>query len=196
MLYFLTYGKNNVFMEFYFIRHGIAEDNRENDLERKLTKEGIKKVKDIANIVVRIFPEPNFILTSEALRSIETAEIFSKKWKVKKMDSYSKLNPGASIYDYLFIIGAYLNKDIVRSDYKIALVSHEPDLSYFAAALLENHIKFDFKTEDIYYDKEPILLNFHLKKSSLMIIEWDGEESNLKFYSPPSILKKIKKLVK
>ncbi|GIX42618.1 MAG: hypothetical protein KatS3mg129_2351 [Leptospiraceae bacterium] len=182
-------------MEYYFIRHGIAEDNKENDLERKLTKEGTKKVKDIANIVTRIFPEPNFILTSEALRSIETAKIFSKKWKVKKMDSYSKLNPGASIYDYLFIIGAYLNKDIVRSDYRIALITHEPDLSYFAAALLENHIKFDFKTEEIYYDKEPILLNFHLKKSSLMIIEWDGEESNLKFYSPPSIFKKLKNLI-
>jgi len=130
-------------------------------LERKLTLEGQKKVKKVASICSKIFSKPDTILTSEALRSVETAEIFAKKWKVKKIDSYSKLNPGASVYDYLFILGAYLNKDIINSNYKIAIITHEPDLSRFALSLLSNQIRYDFRLEELIY-KESIL-NFNLK---------------------------------
>jgi len=43
--------------------------------------------------------------------------------------------------------------------------------------------------------KESILnFNLKLKKSSLMVIKWDGEESELIFYSTPSIFAKINKL--
>lgn len=183
-------------MEFYLIRHGIAEDREIDDLERRLTKEGIRKTKDVSNFLAKIFPKPDFILTSEALRSIETAEIFAKKWKTKKIDSYSKLNPGSSVYDYIFIISAYLNKDIVRSNYRIALITHEPDLSNFAIGLLSNQIQFDFQTEEIFYKEEKIPINIKLKKTSFIIIPWNGVEGNLKFYATPSIIKSIKKKLK
>jgi phosphohistidine phosphatase len=181
-------------MDFYLIRHGIAEDSSLNDLERKLTLEGQKKVKKVASICSKIFSKPDTILTSEALRSVETAEIFAKKWKVKKIDSYYKLNPGASVYDYLFILGAYLNKDIINSNYKIAIITHEPDLSRFALSLLSNQIRYDFRLEELIYKESILNFNLKLKKSSLMVIKWDGEESELIFYSTPSIFAKINKL--
>jgi phosphohistidine phosphatase len=158
---FYYYKINGSSMDFYLIRHGIAEDSSLDDLERKLTLDGQKKVKKVASICSKIFSKPDTILTSEALRSVETAEIFAKKWKIKKIDSYSKLNPGASVYDYLFILGAYLNKDIINSNYKIAIITHEPDLSRFALSLLSNQIRYDFRLEELIY-KESIL-NFNLK---------------------------------
>jgi Phosphohistidine phosphatase SixA len=191
---FYYYKINGSSMDFYLIRHGIAEDSSLNDLERKLTLEGQKKVKKVASICSKIFSKPDTILTSEALRSVETAEIFAKKWKVKKIDSYSKLNPGASVYDYLFILGAYLNKDIINSNYKIAIITHEPDLSHFALSLLSNQIRYDFRLEELIYKESILNFNLKLKKSSLMVIKWDGEESELIFYSTPSIFAKINKL--
>jgi len=58
-------------------------------------------------------------------------------------------------------LGAYLNKDIINSNYKIAIITHEPDLSRFALSLLSNQIRYDFRLEELIY-KESIL-NFNLK---------------------------------
>ncbi len=182
-------------MEFYLIRHGLAEEleNHIDDLERKLTKEGKKRVKNAAKFLSKFFPCPDLLLTSEALRSIETAEIIKKKCKIKKLDSYSRLNPGASVYDYNFILSAYINKESVTSNYRIGIITHEPDLGNFALALLANQIQFDFQKEEIIYNEQEINLELNLKKSSILIIEWNGVESDLKFYSIPSIIRKIMK---
>lgn len=180
-------------MEFYLIRHGLAEqlENHINDLDRKLTKEGKKRVKNVAKFISKFFPSPDLLLTSEALRSIETAEIFKKKCKIKKLDSYSRLNPGASVQDYNFILGAYLNKELVQSNYRVGIITHEPDLSNFAVALLANQILFDFDKDEIIYNEIDVNLDLNLKKSSVLIIEWNGIKSELKFYSIPSLIKKI-----
>lgn len=180
-------------MEFYLIRHGIAEEiqNDKEDLERRLTKEGKKKVKQVAKFICKYFPVPDLLLTSEAIRSMETAEIFKKKCKIKKIDTYSRLNPGSSVYDYIFILNAYLNKKIISSEYKIGIITHEPDLGNFALALLSNQIQYDFENEEILYKENEISFQIHLKKSSVLILEWDGIKTDLKFYSIPSLLRKI-----
>jgi hypothetical protein len=91
-------------------------------------------------------------------------------------------------------LGAYLNKDIINSNYKIAIITHEPDLSHFALSLLSNQIRYDFRLEELIYKESILNFNLKLKKSSLMVIKWDGEESELIFYSTPSIFAKINKL--
>ncbi|MCF7929541.1 MAG: histidine phosphatase family protein [Spirochaetales bacterium] len=62
-------------MKLFLWRHGIAEDsNPEGDSQRDLTKEGVLKVRKMAEYLAGTF-EPDLILSSPYLRAWKTAEI-------------------------------------------------------------------------------------------------------------------------
>lgn len=180
-------------MLIYLIRHGIAEqsDNKP-DLERELTKEGQKKLKKIYKRISKIFNKPDLIFCSEAIRAKQTAEIIKKIWEIPLLISDENLNPNASIENYIYVLEDYLlKKEENFENLIISFVTHEPDLSYFANYLLSNSLYYNQFEKKIEIRLNPYFVNFKLKKSSLMIIEWDGKKSYLKFYATPSILKKL-----
>ena len=115
-------------MELYFIRHGIAVDYSdstvENDEERWLTDEGIKKMEKSALGFIKLVDTLDIIYSSPLVRAIQTAEIvqkaFSKKPDIIKV---KKLEPGA---DFNAITD--LLKD-AKPEAKVAFVGHEPDFS-------------------------------------------------------------------
>ncbi|MCS7205475.1 MAG: histidine phosphatase family protein [Leptospiraceae bacterium] len=182
-------------MKFYCIRHGIAEEpnDEKEDLERKLTEKGKERIKALGKVISKIFKKPDLILTSEALRSLETAEVLNSYWKSKKIETFSKLNPGATVMDYVFVLGAYINKDIIKSNYKICLITHEPDLSHFITAFLTKQIEYDFQTDELVFKENFINIDFPLKKGSIFVFDWDGESMEVECYLTPSIVKRIRK---
>lgn len=179
-------------MLLYLIRHGIAEKNENKpDLERELTKEGEKKLKKIYKKISKIFDKPDLIFCSQAIRAIQTAEIIKKIWKTPLLIINESLNPNASIENYISVLENYLLEGENFEDLIISFITHEPDLSYFANYLLSNSLIYNELEKKIQIRQNPNFMNFKLKKSSLMIMEWDGKKSYLKFYATPSILKKL-----
>jgi phosphohistidine phosphatase len=67
-------------MRIYFLRHGIAEDGGIDvpDRSRRLTPEGIEKMRAEAEGMKRLKVKPDLILTSPLLRAQQTAEIVAK----------------------------------------------------------------------------------------------------------------------
>lgn len=185
-------------MKFYCIRHGIAEESSEStgDLERKLTKKGKDRIKDLAKVTSKLLKKPDVIFTSEAIRSIATAEILASEWEVKKLETLAKLNPGASLMDYLFVLGPYMTKEVVESGYRVCFVTHEPDLSNFIFSFLTKKVSFDYeKNEIIIQNENQQFYHFHfrLSKGSILVFDWDGENSLMQLYLTPSVIKKIRK---
>ncbi|MFN3603443.1 MAG: SixA phosphatase family protein [Leptonema sp. (in: bacteria)] len=179
-------------MKFYLIRHGIAEkSDTQSDLERDLTLEGEKKLKKYYKKISKSFKKPDVLLCSTAKRSIKTAEIIEEIWKAKTTIQHEKLNPSASIEDYLSVLNEHLTEESMISSFKMALVTHEPDLSNFANYLLNDSIEYEEIEKKIKIAFYPQSFDFKLKKGSLMIIEWNGKRGTLQFYATPAILKKL-----
>ncbi len=181
-------------MKFYLIRHGMAKKldyNETSDLERKLTKKGIKELKKLYKLIRKSILPPDLILTSYATRALETSRIISKIWKLDSVKQYKELNPDSSIESYIKVLQENLDENKIIEDFKLAIISHEPDLSLFAYHLLRGKIKFNFKSSEIVFEYSLFEKSFiHLKKGSLMIIDWVGEGGILDIYIPPGVIKK------
>jgi len=119
-------------MEILFIRHAKAVERshwKGSDLERPLTEEGIEKAKEFFEKIHSIY-RIDVIITSKALRALETAKILLNYYPNAKYFETSRLNPGASVVEIEQII------DDFRSYEHIALVGHEPDLSLAISHLI------------------------------------------------------------
>ncbi len=180
-------------MKFYLIRHGIAEkNNTKPDLERELTLKGIKKLRKIYKKIKKKIKNPDLLLCSNAKRSIETGELLSILWKIPKIESQEKLNPNSSIEDYVFVLNSYLNqKELVLSNLRIGIVTHEPDLSHFASYLIHHSLRYNLTDNLIEITKPAPYIDFKIKKGALMIIDWNGSKGKLEFYATPKILKEL-----
>ncbi len=117
------------------IRHSLAEDFASSDFERRLTRRGVKRAFRFFEVISKMYPEIDYIISSEALRAKQTAEVMKKFYENARFITTPKLYQ-ASIEDFKEVL-----KDI---NGKIAIVGHEPDLSEFAKFLLVSpnlHIK-------------------------------------------------------
>ncbi len=126
-------------MELYLIRHGIAEEQREDirDEERKLTKEGKHKTEKVAKRFAELNLKFDFILTSPLVRASQTAEILIKTGLGDKIEESTYLAPNGDISAW---IADWLEPNTQNSkispETKLALVGHEPDLGNWAELLI------------------------------------------------------------
>jgi phosphohistidine phosphatase len=131
-------------MELYLIRHGIAEEKREDikDEERKLTKEGKQKTEKVAHKIAELDLKFDFILTSPLVRAYQTAEILVKAGLGSKLEESTYLAPGGSISAW---ITDWLEPNTqsakISPETKLALVGHEPDLGNWAEILVWGEAK-------------------------------------------------------
>jgi len=115
-------------MKLLFIRHSLAVDRMKfsgDDLDRPLTKKGIKRAKKFFKKIKKIYPEIDVIYTSPAIRALQTANILNNFYNTKLIKTPFLL-PGAEFKRLKF------NNNIV------AIVGHEPDLSEFIRTLTFN----------------------------------------------------------
>ncbi len=158
-------------MKILFVRHAKAfkrEEWHDDDMLRPLSEKGIKVSEDFFEKISHIF-EIEIILSSKALRSIQTAKIIHKYYPKAIYQTTPLLNPGASYTDLKTLIKEYENYE------NIALVGHEPDISEIVGELLGCSF-----------------LSIDVKKSS--IIECEGinlEEMELKSFLYPKLLKRL-----
>ncbi|MGD9807621.1 MAG: histidine phosphatase family protein [Deferribacterales bacterium] len=139
-------------MLIYLIRHGHAEDRliwNEPDIKRPLTAKGRSRADKAFSKFFSIYAKPEKIITSEANRAFETAEILCRHCGVEYIVR-GCLNPGAVSAGYMSVLNEFADAE------SIAIVGHEPDMSEFASEYLSNGN-----------------LNIVLKKGSVIHIE-DG----------------------
>jgi phosphohistidine phosphatase len=78
-------------MRILFIRHAAAANKAAfigSDLNRPLTDEGRKEAQKMFKALANLYPQPNLIISSKAMRARETAEIFCACFgKTKRIES-------------------------------------------------------------------------------------------------------------
>lgn len=127
-------------MELYLIRHGIAEERREDirEEERKLTKEGRHKTEKVAQRLFELDLKFDLILSSPLTRALETAEILIKAGLGEKFEESNYLAPGGNISNW---VADWLQPQNYSPNTKLAVVGHEPDLGNWAEILLWGETK-------------------------------------------------------
>ncbi|MDP3670814.1 MAG: phosphohistidine phosphatase SixA [Telluria sp.] len=111
-------------MDLILWRHAEA-DMGEPDLQRALTPKGQKQARRMAEWLGSQLPESCRILVSPALRTVQTAEMLGRKYKV-----LAELAPGAWPQDLLRAANWPGAKE------PVLIVGHQPTLGQLAAMLL------------------------------------------------------------
>jgi phosphohistidine phosphatase len=94
-------------MILYLVRHGIAIDREDSncppETERYLTRDGIKKTREVAEGIRALKIEPSLLITSPYVRSTQTAEIFAEAlgYAREKIRQSQVLRPGSNPADLL-----------------------------------------------------------------------------------------------
>jgi phosphohistidine phosphatase len=120
-------------MQIFVLRHGIAKMGRagKSDSERALAPEGKKELRQVLRVAGAVGVAPDLILTSPYRRAIETAEVAGKvlgySGDIIKTDA---LKPGSRPEDVWDELRTF------RSEERILLTGHEPQLSYLTGYLL------------------------------------------------------------
>jgi phosphohistidine phosphatase len=121
-------------MNLYLIRHGKACERSRHwrpDSARPLTRDGEKRIAEVAAGLQALDIELDLILTSPYIRAFGTAEILGEVFGAKKLFETRNLVPEAEPEPIIDEI-----KESFNSLNEIALVSHEPFLSRLASVLL------------------------------------------------------------
>jgi phosphohistidine phosphatase len=116
-------------MKIYFIRHAHAISRIDfdgDDLYRPLSEKGIQRAEKAFSRFSALFKKPDVIISSQAARAKETAEILRKYCDCDLLED-PLLNPGADILNYESVIKTYDDD----TDKIVAVVGHEPDMSKF-----------------------------------------------------------------
>jgi phosphohistidine phosphatase len=117
----------------YVVRHAIAEDRSESgrDADRRLTREGVAKMRLGALGLKRLGVEPQAIWSSPLPRAWETAEIVRDALApALKVIAYPPLAPGGRSEALIAGLAA------AAGARELILVGHEPDLGELASQLL------------------------------------------------------------
>ncbi len=123
-------------MELYILRHGIAEEAAtapgQRDSTRRLTKEGAKKIRQVAMGMKAANLQLDLILTSPYVRARQTAEIVAGILKVPKAVAVSAtLTPDGEPAKIIKELNARCGKHN-----SVLLAGHEPCLSRLISFLL------------------------------------------------------------
>ena len=121
-------------MEIYILRHGIAVPGGTpgySEEERPLTEEGREKMTKAAKGIAEIVGKVDSILTSPLKRAHETALIVAQALDEKcKVEVFEPLRSGTPLNVLLQALAHYKGAE------RLMVVGHEPDLSFFASALI------------------------------------------------------------
>jgi phosphohistidine phosphatase len=133
-------------MLLYLVRHGPAETadvlRWPDDRGRPLTSAGENKLAKAAPALRTLAPEVDLVLSSRLVRAWQTAEILARKGGWPDPEPCPALEPGGTPAE---IIEAVQDHSQAQS---VALVGHEPILSYLAGYLLfgqDNVAPVEFK---------------------------------------------------
>jgi phosphohistidine phosphatase len=114
-------------MRVLFIRHATAADKAEfggSDLDRPLTDEGREEARRMFKLLAGLYPEPNLVVSSEAVRARETAEICCSCFGKPKRIESSLLNPGSGFKEFRKLMA-----EVIGRPELVVVVGHEPDFS-------------------------------------------------------------------
>ncbi|MES2263155.1 MAG: phosphohistidine phosphatase SixA [Pseudomonadota bacterium] len=114
-------------MDLILWRHAEAEDAGagQSDLERALTGKGQKQARRMGQWLASQLPDSCRILSSPALRTLQTAEAIGRKFKI-----HADLAPGADPEDILKAVNWPGAKE------SVLVVGHQPTLGQVAALLM------------------------------------------------------------
>ena len=117
-------------MELYFVRHGIAEERSPDgtDEARRLTEDGIEKLKAARAGFKRLKLRVDLLLTSPLVRAHDTATILGRHLGIAPVVA-AALAPGCDAQRLLSLLLEYPRAA------SIMLVGHEPDFSTIIGAL-------------------------------------------------------------
>jgi phosphohistidine phosphatase len=119
-------------MKLYFLRHGIADWpdwDPARDLERPLTKDGMKKMKEQARALADLDLKIDAVLSSPYTRAYQTADIVAGKLGLE-VKTEPRLAPGFNTDKLAELIEPFAD------DQALLLVGHEPTLSTVIAELI------------------------------------------------------------
>jgi phosphohistidine phosphatase len=164
--------------ELLLIRHAIAEDRDMakpglKDEDRALTKSGCAKMAKITKGLKVTAPNIELIASSPLLRAVQTAEIIHREYREARLITTDVLRPGLDLRN--FIRWAQQLPDTGL----IALVGHEPDLSFLICRLLTGNDQ----------------TFLHFKKGGASMVEVADSiksgEAQLKWFLTPGQLRRI-----
>jgi phosphohistidine phosphatase len=119
-------------MEIYFLRHGdagAAEGWKGTDAERPLSAEGTARMRREADVIARLHPGVDLILTSPLVRARQTAQIVARALhKESALTPDERLAPGFHAGALARILEDYVARG------GLMLVGHEPDFSRVISA--------------------------------------------------------------
>lgn len=132
-------------MELYLLRHGLAVDRGtpgfEDDRRRPLTREGRRQMRREVRGMKALKLSFDWILSSPYPRARETAELVAGAFKLGRRLRFSEhLAAGGA--------GGPLVRELARkyrSEARLLLVGHEPDLNRLAARLMGGSRTLGFK---------------------------------------------------
>lgn len=114
-------------MNLYLIRHGESEDGKP-DEDRSLTKHGVEDVRKMSHWIAKISERPSILITSPIKRAVETAELFSKSWRLPAVKA-EWLRPATEPSRVL--------SEIAKIDGNgLALIGHLPNLGLVLGAFM------------------------------------------------------------
>ena len=129
--------------EIYVIRHGPAEERGDawpDDAKRRLSDDGISRMRKAARGLERLGVTMDVVLTSSLVRAKQTAELVAGALNPRPpVSTVDSLAPGGTYQE----IVADLEKHARRK--RIAIVGHEPGIGEFAARLLGARHPIEFK---------------------------------------------------
>ena len=115
-------------MKILFIRHAKAESRDvftgSDDLQRPLVQEGKDVTHAMFTQLEKVYPKPDAIISSFAVRAYDTATIVAECFSIKKVHQTEWLNPGADFSSFKKVLNEYAEKGN-----QLMLVGHEPDFS-------------------------------------------------------------------
>jgi phosphohistidine phosphatase len=133
-------------MQLLIIRHAIAEDREEfavtgkPDDQRPLTKNGIRRMKQVAKGLKEIVPVINHLATSPLTRATETGDIIAAEYGISGTEVIPALLPGAKPDELAAWAQGYARKGMV------AVIGHEPYLgslvTWFVGGKGDSRIEF------------------------------------------------------
>jgi phosphohistidine phosphatase len=116
-------------MDLLLLRHADALESAASDLARPLSPKGHRQAAEVAQSLQTSTHQPSLILSSPAVRTMETAAVVASLLKLKVIACPWAL-PGMSPDAALEALSAY------RVSERVLLVGHQPDISLLAAQLL------------------------------------------------------------
>ena len=129
-------------MDCLFVRHGIAVEREEwdgKDVDRPLTEEGKRRVRQVAAGLRRLAVRPTVIFVSPARRAVETAQLLHDLLrKPSRMELRDELLPEASPADLVRLLNS------CSSESCVICVGHEPQLGMTAGVLLSGRTSASF----------------------------------------------------